>query len=153
MLGTDRDPKVFWYEPAQTWVMVLYDDNFFAIYNSRDLKNWEYKSQVKGFYECPEFFELAVDGREENKKWVMYGASGTYMIGTFDGATFTPEQGKYFYSWGSQYAAQTYNNAPGGRRIQIGWGRIVHPGMPFNQMMLFPCELSLRNVTSLAAGS
>jgi len=145
VVGPNRDPKVFWYEPTQTWVMVLYEDNFFAIYNSKDLLNWEYKSQVKGFYECPEFFELAVDGKEENKKWLMYGASGTYMIGAFDGETFTPEQGKHFYSWGSQYAAQTYNNAPGGRRIQIGWGRVEHPGMPFNQMMLFPCELSLRS--------
>jgi fructan beta-fructosidase len=144
ILGPDRDPKVFWYEPAKTWVMVLYNDNFFAIYNSKDLKNWEYKSQVKGFYECPEFFELPVDGDENNKLWVMYGASGTYMTGTFDGSRFTPGHGKYFYSWGSQYAAQTYNNAPDGRRIQIGWGRIEQSGMPFNQMMLFPVELSLR---------
>ena len=28
--------------------------------------------------------------------------------------------------------------------FQIGWGRISHPGMPFNGMMLFPTELSLR---------
>jgi len=144
ILGPDRDPKVFWYEPDKTWVMVLYDDNFNAIYNSGDLKSWEYKSKTKGFYECPELFELAVDGNERNKKWVMYGGSGTYMIGSFDGQEFTPEFGKYFYTWGSLYAAQTYNNIPDGRRIQIGWGRIEQPGMPFNQMMLFPCELTLR---------
>jgi fructan beta-fructosidase len=144
ILGPDRDPKVFWYEPTKTWVLVLYNDNYFAIYNSKDLKKWEYKSQVKGFYECPEFFELAIDGNEKNKKWVMYGASGTYMIGTFNSETFTPEHGKYFYAWGSQYAAQTFNNDPSGRRIQIGWGRVDQPGMPFNQMMLFPCELTLK---------
>lgn len=144
ILGPDRDPKVFWYEPKALWVMVLYNDNHFAIYNSKDLKNWEYKSQVKGFYECPELFELPVDGDDKNKLWVMYGASGTYMIGIFDGETFTPKYGKYFNQWGSQYAAQTFNDMPDGRRIQIGWGRIEHPGMPFNQMMLFPAELSLR---------
>jgi fructan beta-fructosidase len=144
ILGPDRDPKVFWYEPAKTWVMALYDDNFIAIYNSRDLKKWEYKSKTKGFYECPELFELAVDGNEKNKKWVMYGGSGAYMIGNFNGQEFTPEFGKYFYTWGSLYAAQTYNNVPDGRRIQIGWGRIEQPGMPFNQMMLFPSELTLR---------
>lgn len=144
VLGADRDPKVFWYEPRKIWVMVLYEDNFFSIYNSRDLKKWEYKSQVKGFYECPELFELPVDGNADNMKWVMYGASGTYMTGTFDGETFTPEHGKYTYSWGSQYAPQTYNDTPDGRRIQIGWGRIEQRGMPFNQMMLFPTELSLR---------
>ncbi len=144
ILGPDRDPKVFWYEPSGVWVMVLYEDNYFAIYNSKDLKNWEYKSKTKGFFECPELFELHVDGNVNNKKWVMYGASGTYMIGNFDGEVFTPEQGKYFYSWGSQYAAQTFNNIPGERRIQIGWGRIEQSGMPFNQMMLFPTELTLR---------
>lgn len=144
VLGPDRDPKVFWYQPAQTWVMVLYEDNFLSIYNSKNLKKWEYKSRVKGFYECPELFELPVDGNQNNKRWVMYGASGTYMTGTFDGERFTPEGGKYFYTWGSLYAAQTYNDTPDGRRIQIGWGRIEQPGMPFNQMMLFPTELSLR---------
>jgi len=144
ILGPDRDPKVFWYEPKQTWVMVLYNDNYNIIYNSKNLKKWEQKSIVPGFYECPEFFELPVDGNVNNKKWVMYGASGTYMTGSFDGERFNPEHGKYFYSWGSQYAAQTYNNIADGRRIQIGWGRIEHKGMPFNQMMLFPCELTLR---------
>jgi len=144
VLGPDRDPKVFWYEPKKTWVMVLYNDNYNIIYNSKDLKKWVEKSIVPGFYECPEFFELAVDGNPNNKKWVMYGASGTYMTGSFDGELFTPEHGKYFYSWGSQYAAQTYNNIQDGRRIQIGWGRIEHKGMAFNQMMLFPCELTLR---------
>ena len=58
---------------------------------------------------------------------------------------YTPEAGKYFYTWGAQYAAQTYNNLPNGRRVQIGWGRIDQLGMPYNQMMLFPNELSLRN--------
>jgi len=144
ILGPDRDPKVFWYEPTKTWVMALYNENYVAIYNSKDLKKWDFKSKTKGFYECPELFELAIDGNQKNKKWVMVAASGTYMIGSFDGANFKPESGKYFYIWGAQYAAQTYNNMPTGKRVQIGWGRIDQPGMPFNQMMLFPNELSLR---------
>ena len=32
---------------------------------------------------------------------------------------------------------------PGGRRVQIAWGRVATPGMPFNQCMLFPVELTL----------
>lgn len=147
ILGPDRDPKVFYYEPTKVWVMVLYNENYFAIYNSKDLKNWEYKSKISGFFECPELFELAIDGNENNKKWVVYGASGTYMIGDFNGETFTPEQGKYFYSWGDLYAAQTFNNNPDGRRLQIAWGRIHQPGMPFNNMMLFPNELTLRTTS------
>lgn len=144
ILGGTRDPKVFWHEPTQSWVMALYKVNAVAIYTSKNLKDWTYKSETKGFYECPEFFELPIDGNLKNKKWVMMAASGTYMIGSFNGEKFTPEHGKYFYTWGTQYAAQTYNNTPDGRRVQIGWGRIEMPGMSFNQQMLFPNELSLR---------
>jgi fructan beta-fructosidase len=147
VLGPDRDPKVFWHEPSRKWVMVLYNENHIAIYNSTDLKTWAYRSRVKGFYECPELFELPVDGDPNRRKWVMYAASGTYMIGSFDGAVFTPEKGKYHYHTGVMYAAQTFNHTPDGRRIQVGWGRIDAPGMPFNQMMLFPAVMSLRTTS------
>jgi sucrose-6-phosphate hydrolase SacC (GH32 family) len=147
LLGPDRDPKVFWYEPGRHWVMAVYNENHIDIYNSKDLKKWDYKSQTKGFFECPELFELPVDGNSGNKKWVMYAASGTYMIGSFDGSAFTPEKGKYHYHTGVQYAAQTYNNTPDGRRVQIGWGRVDPMIQPFNQMMLFPTELSLRTTS------
>ncbi|PZP50745.1 MAG: 2,6-beta-D-fructofuranosidase [Pseudopedobacter saltans] len=142
-----RDPKVFWYAPGKHWVLVLNERDGHSIYNSTNLKDWTYQSHTTGFWECPELFELAIDGNPNNKKWVMYGASGTYMIGHFDGKKFTPEAGKYLYTTGSIYAAQTYTNIPqkDGRRIQIGWGRISHPNMPFNGMMLLPTELTLKN--------
>lgn len=141
-----RDPKVFWYAPAGHWVQVLNERDGHSIYTSADLKNWNYESHVTGFWECPELFELPVDGDPVHTRWVMYGASGTYMIGTFDGREFKPEAGKFRYTAGSIYAAQTFTNIPAadGRRIQIGWGRIAHPGMPFNGMMTLPTELRLR---------
>lgn len=141
-----RDPKVFWYAPKGHWVMVLNERDGHSIYNSSDLKTWQFKSHTTGFWECPELFELAVDGNPENKKWVMYGASGTYMIGEFDGERFTPEAGKFCYVRGNIYAAQCYNNIPAedGRTIQVGWGQINHPHLPVNGMMTFPTELTLR---------
>jgi len=141
-----RDPHVFRYKPGNHWVMALYEKDGNSIYTSENLKDWEYQSHITGFYECPQLFELPVDGDQNDKKWVMYGASGTYMIGNFNGKVFTPESGKYYYGNGALYAAQTYNNIPesDGRRIQIGWGRITHPGMPFKHMMLLPTELTLR---------
>ena len=141
-----RDPKVFWYEPNKEWVMALNERDGHSIYTSPNLKEWKYESHITGFWECPELFELPVDGNEKNTKWVMYGASGTYMIGAFDGKKFTPEAGKYYYSTGTIYAAQTFTNIPDsdGRRIQIGWGRITHPEMPFKSLMLMPTELTLR---------
>lgn len=139
-----RDPKLMRY--GDHWVMVLNERDGHSIYTSLDLKEWTYRSHTSGFWECPELFELPVDGDTENTMWVMYGASGTYMLGDFDGERFTPRSGKHRYTAGSIYAAQTFNNIPeaDGRRIQIGWGRLSHPGMDFNGMMLLPTELKLR---------
>lgn len=141
-----RDPKVFWYAPGKHWVLVLNERDGHSIYNSDNLKDWTYQSHVTGFWECPELFELPVDGDKNNTKWVMYGATGTYMIGSFDGKVFTPESGKHCYTTGCIYAGQTINNIPAsdGRRIQIGWGRVTHPDMPFRGMMMLPTELTLR---------
>lgn len=141
-----RDPKVFWHEASQKWVMILFEKDGHSFYNSDDLKTWTYLSHITGFWECPEFFELPVDGDDNRKKWVMYGAHGIYLIGSFDGHSFTPETEKQAYFAGKMYAAQTYSDIPDsdGRRIQIGWGQISHPGMPFNMMMTFPTQLSLR---------
>lgn len=140
-----RDPKVFWYKPANHWVMVLNERDGHSIYTSANLKDWKYESHVTGFWECPELFELPLNGDPNNTLWVMYGATGTYMLGSFDGKAFTPKKGKYLYTTGAIYAAQTFGNMPDGRRIQMGWGRISHQGMPFNGMMLLPTELTLRN--------
>ncbi|MBN1505364.1 MAG: DUF4980 domain-containing protein [Sedimentisphaerales bacterium] len=146
-----RDPKVIWYGPGRHWVMALYHEvegkQAVAFYTSSDLKKWEYASMIDGFFECPEIFELAVDGDAAKSKWVLHAADGDYMVGSFDGRVFTPESDKIKYSYGNCfYASQTYNNVPAGdgRRIQIAWGRVEMPGMPFNQMMLFPVELALR---------
>ena len=141
-----RDPKVFWYQPSKHWVMVLNERDGHSIYTSSNLRDWTYQSHVTGFWECPDLFELPVDGNSAKTKWVMYGASGTYMTGSFDGKMFTPEAGKNYYTTGTAYAAQTFSNIPqqDGRRIQMAWGRINHPGLPINGMMLLPTELTLR---------
>jgi fructan beta-fructosidase len=142
-----RDPKVFWHQPSKKWVLVLFEGTGLSIFNSDNLRDWKYQSHIKGFWECPELFELPVEGKPNDTKWVMYGASGTYKIGNFDGKKFNMESGKFYYHQGALYAAQTYNNLPDNRRIQIGWGRISASGMPFNQMMTFPTELSLRTTS------
>jgi fructan beta-fructosidase len=141
-----RDPKVFWHAPIAKWVMVLNERDGHSIYHSANLKQWAYQSHTTGFWECPELFELPVDDDPNTTRWVMYGASGTYMIGQFDGREFTPLSGKHQYGNGVIYAAQTFSNIPAsdGRRIQIGWNRIDNPGMPFKSQMGLPTELSLK---------
>ncbi len=146
--GSNRDPKVIWHAPTSRWVMVLYlDGGEMGILVSKDLKSWEMTSKLKCFHECPELFELPVDGEAAKSKWVLYGGSGDYLLGAFDGREFKPETDAIKFHYGNCfYASQTFNNIPAedGRRIQIAWGRIATPRMPFNQCMLFPVELSLR---------
>jgi sucrose-6-phosphate hydrolase SacC (GH32 family) len=145
----NRDPKVIWWEETQEWVIVLYlRDGDVAFFTSPNLKRWELQSTMESFHECPELFPLAVDGDEDNKKWIHYGAHGEYLIGDFDGKKFTRETEGIRFNYGNCfYASQTFSDIPedDGRRIQIAWGRIDLPDMPFNQMMTFPVSLTLHS--------
>jgi len=151
--GGDRDPRIGWHAPTDQWVIALFLDDpknqRIGFFTSPDLKTWTQVSEGPAFFECPDLFELPVDGDAGNKRWVVYGAAGDYHVGQFDGEHFTPEQDHLPLSRGNCfYAAQTFSNIPAadGRRIQIGWGQADPVGMPFNQMMVFPCELTLRTV-------
>jgi sucrose-6-phosphate hydrolase SacC (GH32 family) len=128
--------------------MALYlDDKTMGFLTSKDLRSWDLQSRLKCFHECPELFALPVDGDENNKKWILYGGSGDYLIGDFDGKQFISQTGPIRFHYGNCfYASQTFNNIPteDGRRIQMAWGRVAMPQMPFNQMMLFPVTLTLR---------
>jgi fructan beta-fructosidase len=146
----NRDPKVFWYEPAKEWVMVLWVEwqghNTIRFLTSPNLKEWTTVSQANDFFECPDFFELPVDGDPANKKWVLTAANSEYEVGSFDGHSFTAETAKLPGQRGrGYYATQTYSDLPAndGRRIQIGWLQAPSPGMPFNQCLSLPHELRL----------
>jgi fructan beta-fructosidase len=150
-----RDPRLLWHAATRRWVMAVYDEpevdgrvlQTIAFHSSPDLKQWTYQSRIEGFYECPDLFELPVDGRDDNRLWVLSAANGDYRLGHFDGREFQPQTAKLKGHFGNAfYAAQTFSNIPerDGRRIQIGWATVALPGMPFNQMMTFPTQLTLR---------
>jgi fructan beta-fructosidase len=147
-----RDPKLIWHAPSKRWVMAVYDENGpsrdVVFYTSPDLKKWEFQSRIGGFYECPDLFALPVESDPKTRYWVLYAADGKYVLGQFDGQRFIRESGKHQLWYGNFYAAQTFDSAPDGRRIQIGWANgITFPGMPFNQQMTVPCELTLRRTS------
>lgn len=154
----NRDPKVIWHEPTKKWVMVLWvergdnEQHSMQFLTSPDLKNWTKASTVMGgigndryLFECPEFYELAVEGTGM-KKWVLTGANTEYAVGSFDGTTFTPEQERLQQQHGRDfYAPQTFSDQPDGRRIEIGWWRTntAKDDMTFNQSMSIPLEHKL----------
>ncbi len=151
----NRDPLVQWHEPTQRWVMTLFvgqpeswlrEGNQVAaqIFTSANLIKWRYESTVEGFFDCPVLLSLPLDGDPSNLRWVMYCADMKYKVGRFDGKLFRPETDFLIGQRGDcAYAPQLFNHALDERRIQIAWGRTKAPGMPFSQIMNFPCDLSM----------
>lgn len=141
-----RDPNMFWNPETKTWTLVLAHalDKEMLIFTSPDMKKWTLQSSFgkglgaqDGVWECPDLFELTVDGTDE-KKWVLlcnlnpggpFGGSATqYFVGDFDGKTFTPDldtNGKVPTKWldygKDHYATVSFSDAPDGRRTVIGW--------------------------------
>ena len=161
-------PRPFWFEPTKRWVAPTYD--FFinengeklrcvGIYSSENLIDWELESRVEQdswgdeLCGCVDFFQLPVDGNTAEKKWVMIFIDGSYIVGTFDGNTFYTLEGKPASTKDriqslvideNYYATMTWHNMPNDRRVQVTWMRgPENPGMPFNQQLTLPSELTL----------
>ena len=83
----NRDPRVFYHEESNGYSMLLYlDKSDYAIFRSEDLLNWRETQRLSfpGMWECPELFELPVEGNENEKKWIFWSVEGYYVVGTFD---------------------------------------------------------------------
>lgn len=163
-----RDPKVFWYEPAQKWYMIVSADKNMRFYNSTDLKHWEYLSQFgEGYgvqpnqFECPDFIQLPVDGDKNHMKWVMivninpgcpFGGSATeYFVGEFDGKEFKCDNDKSVTKWldfgKDHYATVCFSNT-GDRTIAVPWMSNwqyanATPNLQYRSANALPRELSL----------
>ena len=159
-----RDPKLVWYaydakdtplddrarELGGHWVIVVFDEasehgRNFAFYTSTNLKEWTLQSRMKDYFECPELFELPVDGDQANTRWIVFDVHAQYAVGSFDGRAFTPEhEGRRQVHWPRFVASQCFSRAPGGRTIQIAWAHMIEThGHPFNQVFYLPGELTL----------
>ena len=162
-------PRPFWHGPTGRWVAPTYD--FFTndrgqmrrcvgFYSSADLTDWRFESRVEqdGWGDelcgCVDFFPLPLDGDSERLMWVMILIDGSYIVGDFDGSTFftlagkpaaTDDRIRSLVIQGDYYATMTWHNMPDLRRVQITWMRSPcrYPGMPFNQQMTAPSELTL----------
>ena len=174
-----RDPKVLWFtadDGSGYWVMVAVEaeSREVVIYRSDDLIRWDYLSTfgpagaTEGIWECPDLFELRVDGGDKTA-WVLilsvggYGPNGgtamQYFVGDFDGTAFTPQGADGAPRWmdGGRdfYAAVTFFGAPDDRRIAIAWMSNAQyaahiPTSPWRGAMSVPRELTLEIRAGLA---
>lgn len=147
----ERDPKVFWHAPTARWVMFLYGEQggerLYHIFTSTNLLSWrDEKHPIKNSFECPDFFQMSIDGDTNRMKWVLVRGDGKYSLGEFNGVEFKEETAQFDSDAGPNfYATQSWENAPGGRRVQAAWMlHGVYPEMPFSQQVTFPRELTLR---------
>lgn len=168
-----RDPKVSWVEPFGFWLMAAVEatQNIVTLYRSDNLLDWELLSEfgpanaTAPTWECPDLFPLQVEDTGETK-WVLivsinpgglYGGSSVqYFVGDFDGTTFTapradtshPRDFQWLDHGADFYAPVTFNDAPDGRRVAMGWMSNwayadSTPTKPWRGAMAIPRELSL----------
>lgn len=167
-------PKPMFHAESGKWVAPVFDHRFFAeenrnsmtvsIYSAEDLHEWKKESDVGEIdlnAECPDLFPLPLDGNKKDVRWLLLLGNASYVVGNFDGKVMYTEKGcaaayqdfvATIPAGCHYYASMTYDNIPesDGRRIQIGWMKKVFndpstfAGMPFNQQMSLPMELTLR---------
>ena len=166
-----RDPKVFWYSAEKKWIMIiaLPDNHEVSFYQSENMEKWGHLSDfgpagaTGGVWECPDIYEIAVQGDSEEKYWVLEvdlapgaiagGSGGQYFFGEFNGKEFISKDKKIrWIDYGKDfYANVSFSNIPekDGRRIIIGWMNNWEyaqdiPTSPWRSAQSLPRELTLR---------
>jgi fructan beta-fructosidase len=121
---------------------VLADHRKALFFDSIDLRHWNKLSEFgpagddAGQWECPDLLELPLEGTKETR-WVLIinrnpgapaGGTGVrYLIGHFDGTTFTEKESAGKTLWADYgkdfYATNLFNDMPNGdpRKVWIGW--------------------------------
>ncbi|KAI9840259.1 MAG: hypothetical protein M1838_004142 [Thelocarpon superellum] len=172
-----RDPKVIWYGPTNSWVMVVsYAQDFtIGIWTSPNLTDWTHASNfthagLLGLqYECPNLVSMPMNGTDE-PMWVLAisinpgapqgGSITTYFPGDFNGTHFAPVDGAArITDYGKDnYAGQFFFGIPEGQdAVSIAWAsnwqysQLVPTGPLENwrSAMALPRTNSLANISRL----
>ena len=118
-------------------------------FSSKDLKEWKFESINENIQtECPDMFELPIDGDKAKTKWVLNKGGRGIILGSFDGKKFIPEFPGFALNYGPDfYASQTFSDVPDGRCIMstwmYHWGIVGWPGR-WGGAMTIPVQLKLR---------
>jgi len=146
--------------------MVLAAGDRVHLYGSDNLTTWVYLSDfspahtIPGVLECPDLFELPVEGKPDERHWILKvdsntaplcpGSGSHYFVGDFDGTQFTTRQiESRRVDYGADfYASQSWSDVPDGRRIWIAWMSnwqyaLFVPTQPWRGAISLPRQLSL----------
>ncbi|MGZ0146961.1 glycoside hydrolase family 32 protein [Kribbella sp. WER1] len=151
--GTSRDPKVFRDPVSETWGMVVWSDdgdsgNGVDFYTSLDLLDWTFASRYRAdwLFECPNMIRMPVGG---GYRWVLHSGSGEYLVGDWDGATYTSDwtapakiNRTTTFAGSGYYAGLTFENMPDERIVSMAW-QGENKGSVWTGNASFPVELRL----------
>ena len=153
-----RDPKVFWDAARNRFGMVIWENqngNAMKFYSSTNLLSWTYRGEYRAgwAFECPDIFQLPVDGNTANMKWVLTDASNEYVVGQLNsngvfvadagwGTPQTMDKGRNEFA-GSVYAGLSFTQMPTNRVVQMFW-QPGNSGSTWTGNASFPAELGLK---------
>ncbi|MBD5636997.1 MAG: glycoside hydrolase family 32 protein [Clostridia bacterium] len=138
--GEFRDPKVFWSETHENWLMAVGGGSI-RMYTSENLTEWDYLGETGYWGECPDLSRFEVEGEE---KYVLvcspedkenshiyngtsredtYYPAEYYVVGHLDeDGLFIGETELTRLSEGiDSYAFQSFNNTPDGKVYGVSW--------------------------------
>lgn len=175
-LGEMRDGKIIWLDDESqpnggVWLLITAGYTRTRLWTSHNLIDWKLNSEVLDkdgdilLTECPDIFELPVDGDENNKKWVISAGGTYYVLGTLK-----KKCGNYYFqtesdklrqyvsyngpingiATGAAYATVSFFNDKYDRRIMASW-MVDHsathlPDKGWNGCMSSFMETTLRTV-------
>jgi len=138
-----RDPKVVYDSARDRWVMLLAEGQRLGFYGSTDLREWAYLSDFTtsglGLLECPDLFEMCLDGDPDRRVWVLLASAngaaegrttGTvYWTGTWadDAFALDDHPHRWLDAGPDYYATVTWSDpresedAQRARRYALGW--------------------------------
>ncbi|WP_458119881.1 GH32 C-terminal domain-containing protein [Paenibacillus sp. Z6-24] len=137
-----RDPKIVRDEARNRWVMVVSGGDHVRLFTSTNLLDWKltdnfgYGDYIRGgVWECPDLFQLPVEGTDESK-WVLMISTGAHPdTGGSDAEYFIgqlSDEGRFMNDnppgqvlktdWGKEfYASMSFAGLPDKRRIVMAW--------------------------------
>lgn len=138
--GDFRDPKVFWHEGLNKWLMVIGGGRV-RMYSSDNLKEWKYLGDTGLWGECPDLSRFEVDGEEKyalvlspedkekshisngTNRYDTYYPAEYYAVGELDekGLFKKTQDIKRLSEGVDSYAFQSFNNTESGKVYGVSW--------------------------------
>lgn len=146
-----RDPKLMWHEDSQSYILMVSrtpdadaDAYGISFYHSTDLKSWTFSSHIRGLNGNPDLYQLPINGDKEQMQWVLSDDQGNYMLGDFNGKSFSARTALQENQTGKFNSPCSFLDKKGQRVIQIASISQNHiSGTTYNGVMSIPMQLGL----------